>query len=168
MLQEARELIHVMCITVIWLAVSRTSIGSMIIMGASLLGGHFYLLGNYKVKLLAWFGLHDICFERVLWKAQWKQLRMPKWYPRRNKTSCTRKWRRFHILGKRNTGRMILKQLLPCFWNFVIRYWEVQCNIWHTFENTYLHMSHCIYNTYSEGECVAKDGWKSDTKILAT
>lgn len=130
MLQEARELIHVMCITVIWLAVSRTSIGSMIIMGASLLGGHFYLLGNYKVKLLAWFGLHDICFERVLWKAQWKQIRMPKWYPRRNKTSCTRKWRRFHILGKRNTGRMILKQLLPCFWNFVIRYWEVQCNIY--------------------------------------
>ena len=72
-------------------------------------------------------------------------------------------------IGKKKYGTDDFETITPLFLKFcyqVLR--STMQHLWHTFENTYLHMSHCIYNTYSEGECVAKDGWKSDTKILAT
>ena len=73
-------------------------------MGASLLGGHFYLLGNYKVKLLAWFGLHDICFERVLWKAQWKQNKDAKVVSKKKQNIVYSEVKAISHIGKKKYG----------------------------------------------------------------
>ena len=72
-------------------------------------------------------------------------------------------------IGKKKYGTDDFETITPLFLKFCYQVLRgTMQHLWHTFENTYLHMSHCIYSTYSEGECVAKDGWKSDTKILAT